>query len=511
MNEKICFSSDIVELSEDDKPYLEMVNRVCYYGQPNLNGVILPEDTAAQFAETLVDMPVYAKCRVNDKGEPTFGSHEVRLDDEGEIIFDTIPIGVHTSVEIKDDTVSVNGIQQTLPCLFATQKIWTRNRNAVAAIKRLFAEGKLHNSWELCNNAYTFANGLKTITDYEFVGNTLLGYEYADPAYGESAKVLSISEAELMVAEALSRDLLSQKNSEEDESLETKEKIVAQSEEEIETPVVVEEIPDTPVAEEPAAESVQQAADEDEEEQAKKKKKCASEEGSDEELEEPTGEESSENEETSENEIDFSALTECDIRFKIMRAATMLLGEYCWVAYLFPEEHSALLDVDGRANELEYTQIDYVVSGDEVSVSNPVKVTLVVSPSQVNEKIGDLQNTIASLNDALVHANEEISALRPYQEAAEQAAREAKIAELRSYAENSGQFTDEELDGEEMSALFEALDEAAIKAKIADRVVASQAAKPAVEKSSKIVNVSMAEAATSPLNYRDVMHDFLSR
>ena len=509
MNEKICFSSDIVELSEDDKSYLEMVNRVCYYGQPNLNGVILPEDTAAQFAETLVDMPVYAKCRVNDKGEPTFGSHEVRLDDEGEIIFDTIPIGVHTSVEIKDDTVSVNGIQQTLPCLFATQKIWTRNRNAVAAIKRLFAEGKLHNSWELCNNAYTFANGLKTITDYEFVGNTLLGYEYADPAYGESAKVLSISEAELMVAEALSRDLLSQKNSEEDESLETKEKIVVQSEEEIEAPVVVEETPDAPIAEEPAAESVQQAADEDEEEQAKKK--YASEEGSDEELEEPTGEESSENEETSESEIDFSALTENDIRYKVMRAARDLLGTYCWVSFIFPEEHTALLKADEQEDELEYTQVNYAVSDDKVTVSDPVTVKFVVSLSQVNKKIEDLQNTIASLNDALVHANEEISALRPYQEAAEQAAREAKIAELRDYAENSGQFTDEELDGEEMSALFEALDEAAIKAKIADRVVASQAAKPAVEKSSKIVNVSMAEAATSPLNYRDVMHDFLSR
>lgn len=509
MNEKICFSSDIVELSEDDKSYLEMVNRVCYYGQPNLNGVILPKDTAAQFAETLVDMPVYAKCRVNDKGEPTFGSHEVRLDDEGEIIFDTIPIGVHTSVEIKDDTVSVNGIQQTLPCLFATQKIWTRNRNAVAAIKRLFAEGKLHNSWELCNNAYTFANGLKTITDYEFVGNTLLGYEYADPAYGESAKVLSISEAELMVAEALSRDLLSQKNSEEDESLETKEKIVVQSEEEIEAPVVVEETPDAPIAEEPAAESVQQAADEDEEEQAKKK--YASEEGSDEELEEPTGEESSENEETSESEIDFSALTENDIRYKVMRAARDLLGTYCWVSFIFPEEHTALLKADEQEDELEYTQVNYAVSDDKVTVSDPVTVKFVVSLSQVNKKIEDLQDTIASLNDALVHANEEISALRPYQEAAEQAAREAKIAELRDYAENSGQFTDEELDGEEMSALFEALDEAAIKAKIADRVVASQAAKPAVEKFSKIVNVSMAEAATSPLNYRDVMHDFLSR
>lgn len=508
MKEKICFSSDIVELSEDDKSYLEMVNRVCYYGQPNLNGVILPEDTAAQFAETLVDMPVYAKCRVNDKGEPTFGSHEVRLDDEGEIIFDTIPIGVHTSVEIKEDTVSVNGIQQTLPCLFATQKIWTRNRNAVAAIKRLFAEGRLHNSWELCNNAYTFANGLKTITDYEFVGNTLLGYEYADPAYGESAKVLSISEAELMVAEALSRDLLSQKNSEEDERLNTKEKTTIQSEDETQTPGTSGNAEGTPVVDDPVAEGTQQASGEDEEGQAKKKKKCASEEGSD---EAPASEESSENEEGSESSVDFSALTECDIRFKIMRAATMLLGEYCWVAYLFPEEHSALLDVEGRATELEYTQVDYIVSGDEVSVNNPTNVKLVVAPSQVNGKIGELQDTIASLNDALAHANEKISELRPYQEAAEKAARETKIAELKSYAQNSGQFTDEELDGEEMSALFEALDEAAIKAMIADRVVASQHVNPTMEKSSKIVNTSMAGASTSPLNYRDVMNAFLSK
>ena len=215
--EKFCLASDVIEISEEDKSYLQMVNRVCYYGAPNANGVILPAETAEDFASTLVEMPVYAKCRVNENGEPTFGSHEVCLDENGELFFDTIPIGVHTSVEVKEDTITIGGVQQTLPCLFATQKIWTRNTNAVAAIKRLFADGKLHNSWELYNNAYSFSNGLKTITDYEFVGNTLLGYEYADPAYGESAKVLSISESELMVAEALSRDLVSQK--EEDENV----------------------------------------------------------------------------------------------------------------------------------------------------------------------------------------------------------------------------------------------------------------------------------------------------
>lgn len=48
MNDDILrLSSDVIEISEiEDKPYLEMVNRVCYYGAPNANGVILPADTA---------------------------------------------------------------------------------------------------------------------------------------------------------------------------------------------------------------------------------------------------------------------------------------------------------------------------------------------------------------------------------------------------------------------------------------------------------------------------------
>ena len=109
MNDKVCFSSTAIELSEHDS-YLELVNRVCFYGEPNLNGVLLPDDTAAEYAETLVNMPVYAKYRVNDKGEPTFGSHEAYLDENGELQFDTTPIGVHTAVEVKDDVVDVNGV-----------------------------------------------------------------------------------------------------------------------------------------------------------------------------------------------------------------------------------------------------------------------------------------------------------------------------------------------------------------------------------------------------------------
>ena len=258
--EKTFLTSSTIELSEDEEnsQFLTLVNRICYYDEPNLNSVLLPSDTAEECAQSLIDMPVYAKCRTNADGEPTFGSHEVALDADGELFFDTTPIGVHTAVEIKDDTVDVNGKLETLPCLFATQKIWKRNKNAVAAIKRLFAEGKLHNSWEIASYEYSFADGVKTITGYEFEGNTFLGYEFADPAYGKDAKVVSLSQTdELMVAEALSRDLIDQKSSKEDETLK-KNKTSAQVEPQVDpqaTEPVVEPAQAAPV--EPTVEPAQ--------------------------------------------------------------------------------------------------------------------------------------------------------------------------------------------------------------------------------------------------------------
>lgn len=104
--EKTFLTSSTIELSEDEEnsQFLTLVNRICYYDEPNLNSVLLPSDTAEECAQSLIDMPVYAKCRTNADGEPTFGSHEVALDADGELFFDTTPIGVHTAVEIKDDT-----------------------------------------------------------------------------------------------------------------------------------------------------------------------------------------------------------------------------------------------------------------------------------------------------------------------------------------------------------------------------------------------------------------------
>ena len=459
--EKTFLTSSTIELSEDEEnsQFLTLVNRICYYDEPNLNSVLLPSDTAEECAQSLIDMPVYAKCRTNADGEPTFGSHEVALDADGELFFDTTPIGVHTAVEIKDDTVDVNGKLETLPCLFATQKIWKRNKNAVAAIKRLFAEGKLHNSWEIASYEYSFADGVKTITGYEFEGNTFLGYEFADPAYGKDAKVVSLSQTdELMVAEALSRDLIDQKSSKEDETLK-KNKTSAQVEPQVDPQV-------DPQATEPAVEPAQVAPVEPTVEPAQAEPQN---------IEPAQAEPAEPQPEETQGEPVVASLTDWDIQRKIDEGARDLIDGWYWVAYLFPEEHKALLRVEG-GDELSYMQVSYVVNDDDtVTVSDPVDVKLSVSVSEINSKVAELTDTIASLNQKVNDLTAEVETLTPYREAAQKAEHDAAEAKLRAYAENSKQFTEEELQSEEMTKIFSELDESVLKMMIADRVVSAQA------------------------------------
>ena len=210
--ENICFSSKTIELSENEN-YIELTNRVCFYNEPNLNNVeLLSDDNSLTKAQTLVDMPVVAKYTTNAQGEPTFKGHEVYYDEDGNMYFGTDNIGTHQSVYIADDTVEVglNGETKQLPCLFAKYRIWKRNQNVIDAVKRLFSEGKLYSSWEIQTLSYTYNNGIKTLTDYVFLSNCLLGYEYAFPAYGTDAKAIQMSqkESQLLVAEAFSKDIL---------------------------------------------------------------------------------------------------------------------------------------------------------------------------------------------------------------------------------------------------------------------------------------------------------------
>lgn len=443
--EKIVLSSKSVELSEY-KTYLLLVNRVCYYGAPNANGVSLSLDTAEQYAQTLVDMPVYAKYVPNMNGDPSFGGHEAYLDEDGEVAFDTIAIGVHTSVEVRPDVVEVvDGGYETLPCLFATQKIWTRNKNIVAAVKRLFTEGKLYNSWEVSYDTCRYLEGgQKELIDYTFEGNCFLGVDnYNYPAYGPDAKVISLSDLHksdvaMLVATAAAKDAAETNlNNEEggEQEMDNNEKIL-EAEEIVESNSVSEPTEDVTV-------------------EVQNDEAAPIEESAAEESEVMESEEAEANEATEESVEDGK------------------------------QEESA-----EEASE----EVDDKPKDENATASIEV-----------------LTERIAEMSKALKESQAEVDRLTAALEKYLSAEREANIAELKKYVQDSGCFSDEEIEGEEISTLILSLDKARLAEMIADRTVEAvrKNNETASKKSFASVSVSISNDGDEKKDHRAIMHKFL--
>ena len=437
----INFASKTIDIAEHEN-YILLTNRVCYLDEPNGNGVCLPyddPDATAEMTKTLIDMPVVAKYVCDEDGEPNLGGHEAYIDEEtGEIAFATTPIGVHTDAYIKEDTVTTfAGETKTLPCVFATQKIWKRNKNMVAAVLRLFGEGKLHNSWEVASTEYNFRDGIKYLTKYSYLGNCFLGDNVA-PAFGRSAKVLSLSQednnAMLMVAEALAQDIAGGK---ENKELMDNENIVAEV-----------EVTEAPVVEEASAD------------------------------EEIVVEEAAAEEVVAEEEVvETSELTGEDIMKRIYNKLRDKYG-WGWITYFYPEEHYVLWH-EYEMDELTYIKHTYTVNGDDVEVDDGEEIKLVVSMAEVNTRVAELNEALVSANNTINAQKDELNALASYRDAFEQAEaervareHEAAVAEMRQYCVDSGRFTNEELDGEELSALIKNMDKASINTMIAERLIA---------------------------------------
>lgn len=484
MKDSVFLYSETIDIAETDT-YLELTNRVCYYDEPNLNNVMLTSENALERAKTLVNMPVVAKYRVNADGEPTFGSHEAYVDENGELQFNTDSVGTHTEVYIEEDTVDVNGVLKTLPCLFAKYRIWTRNANVVAAVKRLFSEDKLYSSWEVITLSYEFKDGIKTLNEYEFIGNCLLGYEFAMPAYGVDAKAITMSNQspQLLVANALAQDLINSRKKEEVNLSKNKN----------------------------AKEIIEKATDKNVE---KNKKSVADEE-----------------KDVTVEDTETSALTDYDLWVKLSQACREKLGEYCYVAFHFPLEKTVWVKSESSESELDYKLFNYTVENDEVEVSEPIDVTLTVSVSEINDKIEKLNSEIEKKNEALITANKtikslesEVSTLKPFKEKFEKAEQERiekelaeKQDELKAYALKSGHITKEEIEtSEEIKGYIEKLDKKAIQSIIGDRVVS------ALEKMDKDANIevssivkdgslktNISNADSGIIDYRTVINSFL--
>lgn len=497
-------SSNVIELSEH-KTYIELTRRLCYYDYPNLNGVQLNSDTAEEKAQSLLMQPVVAKYkRIRNKDD--LGGHECSVDNKGNVTFGTVPIGVNVAVEIKNDTVNINNNTVETPCLFATSRIWTRNKNVCSAIKRLFAEGKLHSSWEILTENAEYVNNVKILKDYVFEADALLG-STSNPAYGECATTLCVASAEdpeILLSEAIANDFnIDNSETKEDKTLKIKEnESVVTSEnadvvtdEVVETSQETENVETTETNNDTETETVNTSSEEDTQEVV-------------------------DNSET----VDVSALTVRDLRCKIEKACRDKI-RYCWVAFMFPTENYVLVEFDERESELEYMKFAYTVNGEDVTVGEPEKVKLAVS-------VADINSEISEKNDAIIKANEEITALKSevetltkYKEMFEQAEAEKAADELAKkkkclseYAVKSGYISSEEIESsEEIKKLIDSVDENGIKAIIVDRLMAqksdvvAETSEVTTPVTTEVASLTCDEVSIETSDYKSVMKKFLGK
>ena len=446
-------SSNVIELSEH-KTYIELTRRLCYYDYPNLNGVQLNSDTAEEKAQSLLMQPVVAKYkRIRNKDD--LGGHECSVDNNGNVTFGTVPIGVNVAVEIKNDTVNINNNTVETPCLFATSRIWTRNKNVCSAIKRLFAEGKLHSSWEILTENAEYVNNVKILKDYVFEADALLG-STSNPAYGECATTLCVAsteDPEILLSEAIANDFnIDNSETKEDKTLKIKENESVVTSENENADVVTDEVVETS--------------------------------------------QETENVETTETTETVSET----------REAKSEKNEDTTVDENTEKSEESNSDNTDTSNEEVVSDTDTIIANlkQEIVEKNDAII-------KANEEIANLK----AVNESLIQYKEMYEKIEA-EKAADELAKKKKC--LSEYAVRSGYISSEEIESsEEIKKLIEAVDENGIKAIIVDRLMA-QKNDVVVETSemdtpvtTEVASLTCDEVSIETSDYKSVMKKFLGK
>ena len=446
-------SSNVIELSEH-KTYIELTRRLCYYDYPNLNGVQLNSDTAEEKAQSLLMQPVVAKYkRIRNKDD--LGGHECSVDNNGNVTFGTVPIGVNVAVEIKNDTVNINNNTVETPCLFATSRIWTRNKNVCSAIKRLFAEGKLHSSWEILTENAEYVNNVKILKDYVFEADALLG-STSNPAYGECATTLCVASAEdpeILLSEAIANDFnIDNSETKEDKTLKIKENESVVTSENENSDVVTDEVVETSQETE-NVETTETTETVSETREAKAEK-----------IEDTTADENTEKSEESNS------------------------------------------DNTDTSNEEVVSDTDTIIANlkQEIVEKNDAII-------KANDEIANLK----AVNESLMQYKEMYEKVEA-EKAADELAKKKKC--LSEYAVRSGYISSDEIESsEEIKKLIETVDENGIKAIIVDRLMAqkndvvvetSEATTPVT---TEVASLTCDEVSIETSDYKSVMKKFLGK
>lgn len=459
----ILLSSKPIEISEY-KTYKEAIFLISVLDEWDLNNRLIPKDVGEKYHKTIIGFPIVAKLIRDKDGNPVdFRGHEMKIiqDENGntEYSFGTQPIGsvLDSWIEQRE----VEGYEGLKDCIMIKCKLWSdRYPEYFEVLDKLWAENNIKSSWELTVEKCEKTIRGKIIKVFSFLGNALLGstidgavpgagvYEYAENSND------NFDTSELVLASALSSDC----NKISDIKTEEQEENISVSK--VKNEVAEGEVKDAQV-ETPVANITETSED-------KKEKKDATTEGN------PDSKEVSDK-----KEKETSSLTMYDLR-EILNKAIQNVIRYGWVSYVFPAENYCLVKDDSSDMELDYLKFTYTVENDEVTLGEPEKVTFTISVAEIN-------NEIATKNEALVKANEEIQTLKAenetlisYRERCEKEDVEKAEIELtdkqnalKNYALKSGKITEAELEEEKFKTIISELKDLELKAIISDRVVAS--------------------------------------
>jgi hypothetical protein len=469
--ENIVFYSSKVLLSENESNPDSYIAKfiICDFGF-NANGVGLNRDTIETWMDTLKNKPLVGKIKLRSDGELDFSGHNMtvvtKTDDDGneyqDVEFLTDAFGTFTDVSIE----TIDGIEY----IVATAEIWKRFNRACEIIKRRVEEGTLHTSWEISvvDSIKKLVSGTtkKVVNTGRFIGHCLLSKD-TTPAYQSSGLLeIASSNEDTEISEALSKDFIESfniKNSSEKEDVDLKKDKVTEVSEEV---VNTEENLEVPVETTDSAEITTETDEITVEESISEEAEITT---------DPVEENT--------DSVETSALTDRDLRMKLMESCEKKLDTYGWIAFHFPMDKTVWFEDYRRESELDYVLFTYeVTENDEITLSEPQNVSLTVNVSELN-------STIDTKNDAIVKASEEIQTLKtqiselsPYKEKFEKVEQE-KIAneiaekkqELISKYEKSGLITKEEFEtSEEIKAFVDTFNETALKEIVATRYMASK-------------------------------------
>jgi len=468
MDKVILYSSKVFLSEKNSNPDSYIAKFIISDFGRNKNGVALDREHIEEWLATLNNKPLVGKITMRNDGQYDFSGHNVKVvtkkDENGnkyqDVIFDTSAFGTFFNVAVE----TIDGKDY----IVASCEIWKRFSQACDIILRRIEEGTLYTSWEISveKSRQGIVDGMATkiIELGRFIGHCLLS-KFVEPAYDSSCllEIASTDEEDAEITGALSQDFISQELSinnlvDKEENELAKKKNEVEVSEEIEVAISEEQTEDTTafegeasVAEEPITSEVAVETSE---------------------TSDKTPEELS---------IEISALTVHDLRSRIREACTDRYGKYCYVAFWFPEEHTVWCDYEDKKSELDFLLFTYEVVDDVVTVSDPTPVSLVVSISEVNKTIAEKDDALVKANDTIKELQSQVNVLQPFKDAADQAALEKAEAEktekknaLKAYAMKSGFISESEInENAEIAEMIENLNEAGIKAIIAERFMAS--------------------------------------